>query len=216
MIEAEYQEFELTEIARRMASIVRLGIVAEVDHQAARVRVRYGGEGETALSAWLPWVTERAGQDRSWWPPEAGEQVLILAPSGEMAKGVAVGGVYRREHPAPESDPNKHAIHYSDGAVIEYDRSAHRLKAELPAGGGAELTADGGVTITGDVTITGEVTVDGGIDATGDIDAEGNVTVGGDVEDSKGSMDEMRGVYNSHTHGVPPGVVVPMPNQRMT
>ena len=202
MIEAEYQEFELTEIARRMASIVRLGIVAEVDHQAARVRVRYGGEGETALSAWLPWVTERAGADRNWWPPEAGEQVLILAPSGEMAKGVAVGGVYRREHPAPESDPNKHAIHYSDGAVIEYDRSAHRLKAELPAGGGAELTADGGITITGDVMISGGLTV------SGDAEVTGSVSAGSDVSDQDGSMDEMRSSYNQHRHtpnsGSPP------------
>ena len=202
MIEAEYQEFELTEIARRMASIVRLGIVAEVDHQAARVRVRYGGEGETALSAWLPWVTERAGQDRSWWPPEAGEQVLILAPSGEMAKGVAVGGVYRSEHPAPESDPDKHAIHYSDGAVIEYDRSAHRLKAELPAGGGAELTADGGITITGDVMISGDLEV------SGDAEVTGSVSAGSDVSDQDGSMDEMRSSYNQHRHtpnsGSPP------------
>ncbi len=202
MIETEYQEFELTEIARRMASIVRLGIVAEVDHQAARVRVSYGGEGETALSAWLPWVTARAGQDRSWWPPEAGEQVLILAPSGELAKAVVVAGVYRSEHPAPESDPDKHAIHYSDGAVIEYDRSAHRLKAELPEGGEAEVTADGGVTITGDVMITGDLEVSGDADVTGSIDA------GSDVSDDTGTMANMRTKYNQHVHtptaGSPP------------
>ena len=202
MIGDDHQDFRLVELTRRVANIVRLGIVAEVDHQAARVRVSYGGEGETALSRWLPWVTARAGADRSWWPPEAGEQVLILAPSGELAKGIVVAGVYRSEHPAPESDPDKHAIHYSDGAVIEYDRSAHRLKAELPEGGEAEVTADGGVTITGDVMITGDLEVSGDADVTGSIDA------GSDVSDDTGSMADMRTKYNQHVHtptsGSPP------------
>ncbi len=198
------QDFLLVDLMRRVANIVRLGTVEEVDGGTARARVRYGGgdEGGTALSAWLPWVTTRAGRDRNWWPPEAGEQVLILAPSGDLAKGIVVAGVYRREHPAPESDPNKHAIHYADGAVIEYDRSAHRLKAVLPAGGTAELTADGGVTITGDVMISGDLEV------SGDAEVTGSVSAGSDVSDDTGSMDEMRSSYNQHRHtpnsGSPP------------
>ena len=28
-------------------------------------------------------------------------------------------------------------------------------------------------------------------------------------------MGEMRTTYNTHTHGIPPGPVVPAPNQRM-
>ena len=219
MIEAEYQEFELTEIARRLASIVRLGIVAEVDHQAARVRVRYG---ETALSRWLPWVTARAGEDRSWWAPEVGEQVLILAPSGDLGAGVVLAGVYQRGYPAPEQSPDKHATHYRDGAVIEYDRAAHRLKAVLPTGGTAEITAPDGVTVRGDLMVTGDLDVTGAAEVAGDITghadigADGDVSADGNIEDGLGSMDEMRGVYNTHTHGVPPGIVVPVPNQRMT
>ena len=195
----DHQDFRLVELTRRVANIVRLGTVEEVDGGSARVRVRYG---ETALSRWLPWVTARAGEDRSWWAPEVGEQVLILAPSGDLAKGIVVAGVYRSEHPAPESDPDKHAIHYSDGAVIEYDRSAHRLKADLPEGGGAKVTADGGVTITGDVMISGDLTVSGDADVTGSIDA------GSDVSDDTGTMADMRTKYNQHVHtptaGSPP------------
>ena len=219
---SEVQEFRLVELARRLANVVRPGVIAEADYAASRVRVKYGEGLEEALTEWLPWVTTRAGGDRTWHAPEVGEQVLLLSPSGDLAQAVALPGIYQDSRSAPAADVDKHLTHYSDGAEIEYDRAAHKLKAVLPAGGTAEITADGGVAITGDVTITGNVTATGNIDAEGDIEAggdvtaDGNIEADGNVEDSKGSMDEMRGVYNTHTHGVPPGVVVPMPNQRMT
>ena len=83
---------------------------------------------------------------------------------------------------------------YRDGARIEYDAAAHELKAVLPAGGTAELVADGGVSVTGNVTVAGNVAVTGRIDATEDIKSDKH------VEDEKGTMDEMRGTYNQHSH----------------
>ena len=112
--------------------------------------------------------------------------------------------LYRKAHPAPESDAGKNATVYRDGARIEYDAGAHKLKAVLPAGGTAELLADGGVSVTGNVTITGNVAVTGRIDATDDIESEKN------VEDKNGTMQEMRGIYNQHSH--PPAGVTPQMN----
>lgn len=63
------QLFELAELNRRMANLFRPGWVAAVDHQRARVRVQSG----ELLTAWLPWLTQRAGDDRDWWPLEVGE-----------------------------------------------------------------------------------------------------------------------------------------------
>ena len=119
---------------------------------------------------------------------------MILSPSGELAAGVVLPALYRKAHPAPESDPGKHTRLYRDGARIEYDAGMHKLKAVLPAGGTAELVADGGVSVTGNVTVTGNVAVTGRIDATEDIASDKN------VEDEKGTMDEMRGTYNQHSH----------------
>ena len=177
----EQQEFRLVELARRLANVVRPGVVTALDLVNERVRVKYAEE-KSALTDWLPWVATRAGGDASWWAPEVGEQVLLLAPSGELSQAIVLGSLYSDAHPAPSSDPDKHLVRYSDGAEIEYDRAAHRLRAVLPAGGAAEITAPDGVTITGDVMVTGDVTIEGGVDASGDIEADGKVKADGDVE----------------------------------
>ena len=214
----EAQEFRLVELARRLSNVVRPGVVAEADYALARVRVQYGGPG--AVTGWLPWLAARAGGDRSWWAPEIGEQVLILAPSGELSNGIVLAGLYQSNRPAPAASSYRRLVHYSDGAEIEYDSKAHRLRAVLPEGGAAEITAPDGVTITGDVAITGDVTVTGGLTATENIDADGNVTADGNVEAdgnvsdgsaTTSSMAAMRTKYNAHVHGVPPGIVTPVP-----
>ena len=218
------QEFRLVELARRLANVVRPGVVAEADYALARVRVKYGeasaaGGGNTeAVTDWLPWLAGRAGGDIEWWAPEIGEQVLVLAPSGELANGVVLAGLYSQARPAPAASSDVHLVRYLDGAEIEYDREAHRLRAVLPEGGTAEITAPDGVTISGDVTVTGDVTVDGGVDASGDITADGDIAADGEVEDKLGTMAGMRATYNGHVHGVPPGVVTPVvaPTHRMT
>ena len=197
------QNFEIAELARRLENLIRIGTVAEVSTARGKVRVQYGEtpEGSPVLTGWLSWMTYRAGEDRTWWAPSAGEQVVILSPSGELAAGVVLPALYRKVHPSPESDPGKHTALYRDGARIEYDAAAHHLKAVMPGGGTAELVADGGLTITGAVTITGDVAVTGRIDATEDIESQKN------VEDKNGTMQEMRDTYNQHSH--PPAGVTP-------
>ena len=207
-----YRDYHITELARRLENLVRIGTVAEVDPDQARVRVKYGEtpDGDPVLTGWLRWMPSRAGEDRTWWSPSMGEQVMILSPSGELAAGVVLPALYQQGHPAPESDPGKHVTLYRDGARIEYDASAHRLKAELPGGGSAELVADGGVSITGDVTVTGNVTVTGDVAVTGRIDATKDIESEKKVLDESGSMQEMRDQYNPHTH--PPAGVTPQMN----
>ena len=220
----EQTYFRLVELARRIANVVRPGVVIEADYAAARVRVQYGGP--EAVTGWLPWLAGRAGGDREWWAPEIGEQVLILAPSGELSNGIVLAGLYQSNRPAPAASSDVHRVRYSDGAEIEYDSKAHRLRAVLPEGGSAEITAPDGVTITGDVAITGAVAVTGGVTATENIAADGNVTADGNVEAggnveadgnvsdgsaTTSSMAAMRTKYNAHVHGVPPGIVTPVP-----
>jgi phage gp45-like len=50
---------------------------------------------------------------------------------------------------------------------------------------------------------------------TPDLECTGNITAAGNVSDSKGSMDEMRDTYNSHTQPVSGGVAG-APTARMT
>lgn len=120
-------QFELTDIARRLANVVRVGVISEVDFVAARVTVSIGN----ILTAPLPWLTERAGVDRSWWAPSIGEQVLVLSPSGDLAQGIVLPGIYQTSNPAPATNGDIHRTVYQDGSVVEYDRGAHQLRASV-------------------------------------------------------------------------------------
>lgn len=153
----------LAEHDRAIQQALRIGRVAELDPAAARVRVAIG----QLVTGWIPWLTLRAGPDASWWAPEPGEQVLVLTPGGRGEQAVALPAVYSDAHPAPADAATVRRDTYADGATVEYDRAAHRLRATLPAGGTAVLVAPGGVTIVGDVAIAGTVTVSEDVIASG-------------------------------------------------
>ncbi len=66
--------FAIAELNRKLANIIRIGLIKEVDYEKARVRVKVG----EFLTDWLPWITARAGEDRSWFAPNIDEQVVIF------------------------------------------------------------------------------------------------------------------------------------------
>jgi phage baseplate assembly protein V len=121
----------LGELERRLSNTIRPGTVLEADYAKARLRVTMGDN----TSAWLPWLTSRAGEDRTWHAPEVGEQVIVIAPGGELSAGyVMPGGVYKNDYPANADKAEISRTTYKDGAVIEYDREAHAHRIQLPEG----------------------------------------------------------------------------------
>ncbi|MEO0036234.1 MAG: hypothetical protein RLZZ501_2257 [Pseudomonadota bacterium] len=169
---------DITELERRLANLVRIGTVASVDPAAARATVAIGD----VTTAALPWTVTRAGADRDWTAPAAGEQVLVVAVGGDLAQGVILGGLFADAAPAPADSGEIRRTTYADGAEISYDSAAHALTATLPGGatitaqGDFALTAAGTVTITApSVRIVGDLAVEGKVSATGSIlDAGGN------------------------------------------
>lgn len=163
------------ELARLLHNLIRLGTIAEIDHgdamaeppRPARVRVTTGD----LLTDWLMWLESRAGATRTWNPPTVGEQVLLLAPGGELAGAVVLGAINSNAHPALSDDPNLTRWDMPDGAVIEYDHAAKHLRASLP--GSAAVTAPKGVTVTGPVVIEGTLHVTEGITTPADVTAAG-------------------------------------------
>lgn len=114
--------FRLTELERKLNNLVRAGTVAEADYAAAKVRVTIG----PIITGWLPWLTTRAGGDRSWWAPEAGEQVVVLAPAGELAQAWVLPAGFSHLAPAPAASADVLRAVFGDGLVIEHDRAARR------------------------------------------------------------------------------------------
>lgn len=124
------------ELDRRLANIVRVGTVATLDDAAARVQIDLG-DGLT--TDWLPWATARAGGNRSWDAPEVGEQVLLFAPSGDLASAFVMGSVPQDSAPAPASSKDHTRYQWADGAFQDYDRAGHHYVLDIPSAGDLTL-----------------------------------------------------------------------------
>lgn len=146
----------LVEVKRLLGNIVRIGTVADVDHDTARARLRDGA----LLTAWRPWKELRAGATRTWNPPTIGEQAVLLSATGDPADSIIITGVFSSDHPAPASSPDITRTVYPDGAVTEYDHANHHLQATIT--GSAALDADTNVAVnaggTIDATAGGDIT----------------------------------------------------------
>lgn len=144
---------DMTEAERRLSNVVLLGQVAELDAERARVRVQAG----PILTAWLPFATVRAGPVRTWHAPEPGEQVVLVAPGGDLNQAVVVGSLYRDAYPPPADSADISRTEWKDGAALTYDRQLHHWHLSVPAGGKIVLEvgpskiemSDAGIKITG-------------------------------------------------------------------
>lgn len=151
------KDFAAAEMDRRLANIVRLGTVEEADYEKARVRIRCGD----MLTGWLPWLTGRAGKDIDWCPPDIGEQVMVLSPSGDPAQGAVLFGAYQDSAPAPETDVNKRTVVFEDGTKVTYDRSAHKLDVIIKGDVDMKVDGEAKINVTGkvDMKVDGEATI---------------------------------------------------------
>ena len=150
----EEQGFTLNDLGRRLANIIRIGTIFEIDFQAAKARVKIG-ELETDF---LPWANANSGSNNSWNPPEIDEQVIILSPSGDLSQAVILPSLYKNN--ASDSDQNIKSITYQDGSKISFDIASGTLDLDLKGDvkikvvGNAEIEA-AKVTLKGDVDLGG-------------------------------------------------------------
>ena len=206
-------DFEDAELDRRSSNSIRIGKIAEVDYGAARVKVAI----DEILTDWLPWVTQRAGGDVSWWAPEIGEQVLLLSPSDEMEDAVVLGSIYQDAFPHPQNTADISEIVYKDGTTLTYDRSSNILTVDAVGqvvvnAKTVTINAEQVIINAPDTIINGHLKVSNGISS--DKGGRGIVSVGSIV-----SLEDVR-AYDSvslgqHTHGgvEPGGGSTAKPNQ---
>lgn len=153
------------ELERRLSNTIRPGTVLEADYAKARIRVTMGDN----TSAWLPWLTSRAGEDRTWHAPEVGEQVIVMAPGGELSAGyVMPGGIYKTDYPANADKPEISRTTYKDGAILEYDRENHTHLLQLPEGSATVKVGDDAETEITPEKITAQVGADAKTEITSD------------------------------------------------
>lgn len=186
--------FDLGEIDRKLACLVRFGTVIELDAANARVRCSVGG----LETDWLPWCAGRAGSTRNWSAPRGGEQVVVFAPYGDTTQGFVLPGFYQDAHPAPANSQDKDTIVFPDGTTFEHDSASNTYTQTIQGSGNwiinckhATINADDATLNAKDTFVKGNMTVDGlltyknGIAGKGGSNGnaiQGNINItGGDV-----------------------------------
>ena len=207
-----YSETQQPDMNRRMANFIRLGAVAEVDVTNAKVRVQAGD----MLTDWLPWIVARAGEDRTWWAPDVGEQVVLLSPSGEMNQAVVLGSIYQDKHKPPSNDADISRTEWKDKGFIQYNRKTHEYELNVPADGtikinigGTKLTmkGDSATLDSGKLTINAETTVTGPFIYTAGMTGSGGLggasaTITGNMVHNGGDLSSNGIVLHTHKHGI--------------
>lgn len=126
--------FTLADLDRRLANAVQLGRVVSIDTATMRVRVQIGDLATQAI----PVAQLASGAIRFHWMPSPGEQVVVYAPDGDMARAFVQGSV-------PQS-----------GGAVAPDAATPTIDL-----GGGTLSIVGNLTVDGDITVTGDVVASG-------------------------------------------------------
>ena len=172
--------------------MLKYGIISDIDESKGLARVHF--DDDDIVSDWLPIVVPKAMDDSFSFFPDINEHVACLMDE-HAENGVILGSLYSAATQPNGASKDKWRVRFKDGTVIEYDRAAHKLTADVQ--GQVEIKASGNVkveaanieakasatakvqapTITaqGNVTITGTLTVQGAVTAASTITAAGAV-----------------------------------------
>jgi phage baseplate assembly protein gpV len=141
----------VAELERRVANFARHGTVHSVDAAAGTVRLVIGeSEDGPFLSPHVPYG-QIAGALKVHSPPSAGQQMTLIAPSGDPRQGVAL--------PMTWSDANASPSDKGDEHVVKIGSVTMTLKGDgltLSVGGVRIAISGSGLAIEG-----GNVTHDG-------------------------------------------------------
>ncbi len=103
----------------------RVGIVQAQDPAHAKVRVVFPDYDEM-ISWWLPIIFFKTQNDKAYWIPDIGEQVVCLMDLRDEA-GAVLGAIYSSADVPPVNSADKFHLAFKDGAHFDYDRVAHLL-----------------------------------------------------------------------------------------
>ena len=111
---------EIIEYRERFASLnptFRVGIVQAQDTAHAKVRVVFPDYDEV-ISWWLPVIFWKTQDDKAYWIPDIGEQVVCLMDLRDEA-GAVLGAIYSAADATPVNSADKFYVGFKDGAHFD-------------------------------------------------------------------------------------------------
>jgi len=182
------------------APAYRTGLVYEVENTPPyRVRVQFP-ERDNVISWWLPICFPKTQDDKFFWQPDIGEQVVCLLDEHDE-NGCVLGSIPSLvDAPPPGLTPDEFYVQFQDGTTLQYNRATHQLTIALVAGGTATLSQAAGGQIN--------------LDATGNVEVQAAASVsflqgGAAAEDGLALVSKLIAAFNAHTHGTPPSTGTP-------
>jgi phage baseplate assembly protein V len=186
----------------RTRLMFRVGIVTTQDVPNARVRVTFPDRNQMS-SWWLPICVPKSQNDKAYWVPDIGEQVVCMMDEHDE-DGAVLGALYSTaDQPPAGMTADKWHVTMKDNATFEYDRSSHALAVSLPSGGTVSITANGAAIQ---------------IDASGNINLTANGNIHLVTNSHSDSVNNIINTFNEHTHsGVQAGSSnTAAPNQQLS
>ncbi len=197
---------DLIDLLRRLENLIRIGTIIDVDlsGEIPLYRVKTG----ELKTDWIAATTQRAGTAKKSHAYTKGEQVVLMAPSGDMGAAMIFHALNSDANPSPDNHPTRDRTVYPDGAVIEYDPSSGALDItgiqRITIQAGVIVTIDcpeskftGNVEIDGNALVKQVLTYKGGL-TNGDSGA--STTIKGNINHSDGDLNSNGVVVHSHHH----------------
>lgn len=167
MIEATRKlQNAVSKIKATFTSLIRVGIVTDVDATKARVKVTLPGFGNLP-TGWLTCITRRTLGVRTSFNYKVDEKVLCLfLPFGDMSTGFVLGSLYDDKNLPPQTNPDVFSIEWEDGTVLSYDQGSSTGSLKIKGGTPALTVSPEGVTIEAKTNIIGATSITGTLDVT--------------------------------------------------
>lgn len=190
--------------------MLRFGVVTHIDETKAQVRVQFQ-DIDNVISYWLPVLKQKTLKDKQYWMPDIGEHVACVIDE-HAEEGIVLGAIYSDADAVPVGSRDKYHVKFNDGTVIEYDRAAHKLTADVKGDINVKVTGRAHINCKGQIYVKSETNItiqaplvnirgysptegifDGNLRIIGNLDVQGNITATGSIIDSGGNT-------NHHSH----------------
>ena len=169
--------------------MLRFGIISQINPQTVQARVIFGDDESTSF--WLPILQTKTMKDKFYAMPDIGEQVVCLMDENSE-DGVVLGSIYSTEDTPVINTEKQISLNLENNSLINIDKETNTL------------------------TVTFQhINLNGNINHNGTLINTNGIKSDSDISDKTSSMQEIRNIYNQHSHTGNQGNPTSTPNNQM-
>lgn len=169
--------------------MLRFGIVSQINPISVQARVKFGDDESTSF--WLPILQTKTMKDKFYAMPDIGEQVVCLMDENSE-DGVVLGSIYSAEDTPLITTEKQIALNLDNNSLINIDKETNTLTVAFQ-----------------------NINLNGNINHNGVLINTNGIKSNSDISDKTSSMQEIRDIYNQHSHIGNQGSLTSTPNNKM-